>query len=271
LLKTLQDEYPKARGNGIMCLGRFGPLAKPAVPALIEVLKKGNWDTLRMAAAEALGNIGPAAAEAIPALLAAGREEDDLCLFAAEALARVGAGNEEVRAALVAMVWDRSASPRRRCGAIWGLGRLGTAGRPAVPALLEVLRTPYDPESRAEHRGRPKAEKDGWPARWLDDAKLHPEFGTDVRGCALIALWRIGSGAAEAAPMLLDLCADEKAEPFERWVAAVDAAPASVWAPARCLCCCASWSTRRRRCPCRSASFVPWRRWGRKRKTPCRH
>ncbi len=48
-------------------LGRFGPKAAEAVPALIEALAdEHRW--LRIASAEALGKIGPAAAVAIPAL-----------------------------------------------------------------------------------------------------------------------------------------------------------------------------------------------------------
>ncbi len=54
-------------------LGKIGPAAKEAVPALIAALKDEDKD-VRVYAASALGHIGPAAKEAVPALEAAARD-----------------------------------------------------------------------------------------------------------------------------------------------------------------------------------------------------
>jgi hypothetical protein len=56
------------RWDAIRELGRIGPGAKGAVPALINVLLHDEYTDVRQAAAETLGGIGPAAKEAIPAL-----------------------------------------------------------------------------------------------------------------------------------------------------------------------------------------------------------
>ncbi len=65
-------------------LGRFGPKAAEAVPALIEALAdEHRW--LRIASAEALGKIGPAAAFAIPALTAV-QDDEGVGDFAKQAL-----------------------------------------------------------------------------------------------------------------------------------------------------------------------------------------
>lgn len=51
----------------VLAIGRIGPLAKNAVPALIEALEVGD-PQVDFHVAEALGKIGPAASTAIPAL-----------------------------------------------------------------------------------------------------------------------------------------------------------------------------------------------------------
>lgn len=51
-------------------LGKIGPAAAEAVPALTAALTDADWD-VRRAAADALGRIGPEAAEVVPALTAA--------------------------------------------------------------------------------------------------------------------------------------------------------------------------------------------------------
>jgi HEAT repeat protein len=62
----------------ILALSSFGPLAEPAVPALIEQFSCAKTNTYEVTpdiihyqAARALGAIGPAAKDAIPALQAA--------------------------------------------------------------------------------------------------------------------------------------------------------------------------------------------------------
>ena len=64
LIKATADEEIRA-GIAVVALGRIGPIAKAAVPALVKVLDDKDAD-LRAATALALGRIGPGAADAKP-------------------------------------------------------------------------------------------------------------------------------------------------------------------------------------------------------------
>jgi HEAT repeat protein len=77
LIEMLEDRDPAFRGFAAYGLGRLGPDARDAVPALIEALKdeeRVDWGQIdghlkvRDRAIEALAAIGPAVAPAIPAL-----------------------------------------------------------------------------------------------------------------------------------------------------------------------------------------------------------
>jgi HEAT repeat protein len=68
LVKTLkEDKDPNMRYWAAESLGRLGPEASEAVPALAEALKDED-KMVRMGAAYALAEIGPAARQAVPAL-----------------------------------------------------------------------------------------------------------------------------------------------------------------------------------------------------------
>src|SRR5262249_41415756 len=77
LIKQLKGSDAAARGKAIEALGKLGPSAKEAVPALVDVIKKektftlhpaGSKPPLRLLAIGALGRIGPDAREAVPVL-----------------------------------------------------------------------------------------------------------------------------------------------------------------------------------------------------------
>ena len=70
-------------------MGRIGPTAKEAVPALIIALEDESW-RVRPRAAQALGEIGSAAKEAVPALITALKDRlvRDSAVFA---LGKIGA------------------------------------------------------------------------------------------------------------------------------------------------------------------------------------
>jgi len=175
---------------------------------------------------QALGAIGPAARDATEALLATaeGRKDAELspdtanvfaAAQAAAALGTVGAHDPKTVATLMKLAADPARSQQARCGAAWGLGLLGPKAAAAVPALLGMLEAPG---VKGYQEGRYQALKEiEWPR--LPEHKLE-FFATDPRGCALLALARIGTGAAAAATTMGKLYADASAEPFERWAAA---------------------------------------------------
>jgi HEAT repeat protein len=119
---------------------------KPAIEALIASLGKEKSARVRAAVAAAVGRIGPDAKDAVPAL--GGALEDaspDVRTAAAEALFRMG---EHARDALdplrkaVEAGKDRKLW-RTRLAAVSVIGRLGrTAGLPAVPELIAALNEP---------------------------------------------------------------------------------------------------------------------------------
>ena len=78
LIDSLKAPDREARLRAATDIGRMGPRAKAAVPALTEMLSAPASDNIeRMAAAMALGQLGPAAKDAIPALQQAAKSGDD--------------------------------------------------------------------------------------------------------------------------------------------------------------------------------------------------
>ncbi|HLJ94744.1 MAG TPA: HEAT repeat domain-containing protein [Gemmataceae bacterium] len=106
LEQMLRDPNPSIQVQGAFGLGRLGPEARSAVPALMEALKRDRL--VRQHAALALGQIGPAASDAVPALCAA--------------------------------LSDPEWAVRRQ--AALALGQIGPQARPAIPALQKISRDP---------------------------------------------------------------------------------------------------------------------------------
>lgn len=103
LMAALKDPQKDVRLLAIETLGRMGKTAKPAIPLLITVLKDPNprlESLVRTKAAEALGQLG----------------ETQI---------------------LIAALQDQK--PRVRWRAAYVLGRMGTAAKPAIPALTIAL------------------------------------------------------------------------------------------------------------------------------------
>jgi len=128
LAGALEDWEPRGRRYAAMGLAGFGADAAPATGALIACLEAHEDRLTRREAARALGEIGPAAKAARPVLekiLAAGA---DAPVEVAYALCRLSDPPPEV--ALKRLIDAR---------ALWLLGRLGAAARPAVPAVVRLL------------------------------------------------------------------------------------------------------------------------------------
>lgn len=68
------EHYTEYYDSVLVAVGRFGPKAKDAVPALIDVIKKADWEKQETkgrveTAITSLGKIGPDAKAAVPLLL----------------------------------------------------------------------------------------------------------------------------------------------------------------------------------------------------------
>jgi HEAT repeat protein len=138
LVVALGSTDSAVRWRGARALGRLGPLACEAVPAIGAVVARDSDREARMSAAESLGWIGDCARLAVPALVTQARDDDgDMRSSAALALGRIGWGDDEAVLALIESLKDPRADVRG--SAATALGQMGPEAKGAVPALLEAL------------------------------------------------------------------------------------------------------------------------------------
>jgi len=132
-------EYPPTRTSIIQAIGMFGPDAKDAVPALIEILRQDPKLGVRNSAAQSLGLIGPDARNAIPELIAGLKEKDSyMRLACAQALGRIGPDASDAVPDLIECLRDKSSLVQVHAAV--SLGRIGPSARAAIPALTEFLK-----------------------------------------------------------------------------------------------------------------------------------
>lgn len=183
LVAALKDKALSSRVDAALDLGKLGPSAKDAVPALIAVLAEDKDPFARRAAAVALGQIGPAAREAVPRLVAILVTQAEYAtlvpLEAGVALAKVDPEGTASVPLLTAKLKD-PADYVRLYAAI-SLGGQGSAARAGAPALIDALK------------------KDKW---------------NDVRSAAAAALPALRAEAEVVVPALMAALADEN--PFVR-------------------------------------------------------
>ena len=124
------------RSAAAEALGKIGPAAKDAVPALTELLRDEDAYA-RSAAAEVLVKIiGPAA---MPKLVELLKDKDtDVCFAAIEVIGKIGPAAKDAVPALAELLngWGY----RSACAAAEALGKIGPAAKDAVPALAELLK-----------------------------------------------------------------------------------------------------------------------------------
>lgn len=121
------------RCYSLRVLGHLGPAkAGSALPAIIQAMREENSD-VRLAAIWAAGEFGPAAKDAVPALIQILRDRPNGYWYAAGALAKIGPDAQAAVPELVRMLKDGSS----RIWAAMGLG--GIRSEKAVPALIEAL------------------------------------------------------------------------------------------------------------------------------------
>ena len=141
------EKEPGVRREIAVTLGRFGKLARQAVPALTEALADKD-DGVKAAAAEALGRVGPEARAAAPELLKLARASDTpLRLAVTFALGRTDADDKAPVAVALVETLKAATEVGLRREAVTSLGLLGESQGPVLPALAAQL---ADPD--AEHR-----------------------------------------------------------------------------------------------------------------------
>ena len=176
VLAVLKDANrpPQDRRVALGFFERVGPGGKAAVPTLIDLVKDKKQPVFHQQAIHVLGQIGPAAREAVPTLrevLKTGAVFDRY--RAAEALAWIDVEGDSAARALGEMLQAEDVRKSTLVPTIIYAIPSGPAGKEAVPALVEGLKSP----------------------------------GASARQNYILALRRIGPAAKEAAPALKELLA----------------------------------------------------------------
>jgi HEAT repeat protein len=136
LTDALAEQDSQTRRLSAWTLGDLGPLAKPAVPALIRALDDRDPEVRREVAA-ALGQLGPEAKAAVKPLRDA-LNDRNLRLHAAVALLQISPTDESVALAVLDDVL-RASDDETQFYIVTILGELGPRAKGAVPALLRVF------------------------------------------------------------------------------------------------------------------------------------
>jgi HEAT repeat protein len=121
---------------------RLGPVAKDAVPRLVEIYELSTAEHSRNCAACALGAIGPVAKAAVPALLR-GASGTNLLLRLNSLAALAGIHAEPELVVPVFMNCLNDTDPMVRLYVTRGLGLFGEDAKQAVPGLVRGLNDPY--------------------------------------------------------------------------------------------------------------------------------
>jgi HEAT repeat protein len=182
-------------------------IGRPAVPALIEILRGANSD-MRVCAAAALGRIGPAARAAIPALIQAANRTEKVYLaqiLRRHAIIALGQIGPEARA--IAPTLKRWLEGNQNGELGWPgpetpdlVNALNKMGSPPVSMLVASLLKGDDPGVCIQLAGLGSTAREAIPAlrRALSDKR------SDVRVTAAIALAEIEPAAVEAIPVLTE-------------------------------------------------------------------
>jgi HEAT repeat protein len=152
LTGLIADKDDDVAYEALMALAKIGPGAKAAVPEVMKVLAGGDKSNVPTAA-YVLGKIGPDAAAALPALRGLLAGDDALAAeVSAWALTQIRPGSPEIAAEAVPVLIKALSSPlpEVRQGAVKALGELGPLARSAQDAVEKAAAGDEDEAVKAE-------------------------------------------------------------------------------------------------------------------------
>lgn len=163
LKETANAATPGTKGSievgeiAAFSLANIGPKARPAVPALLQMLDERGM-TRRNAAIYALGRIAGDEPKTIARLLDLLKRDPDLAIRSAagSALGRIGPPAKEAVPELIRLLQlpaeehMEGARAGTVISAAIALGNMGEAARPAVPALARIV-VDYKPPDQGQH------------------------------------------------------------------------------------------------------------------------
>lgn len=170
----------------VEALGRVGGRAQGAVASLLELLDRSSHD-VAVLVVRALGNIAPRRPEVVEALTLRLDHSPDVALAAARILRSQQLEQDRVVTALAGLL-NKEASSAWDAANL--LGQYGVAAGSALPALIELLRTP---DKRLRRKAAITLGKLG-PAATAAESALRDvlqDEETSVREAATVALTKI--------------------------------------------------------------------------------
>jgi uncharacterized protein (TIGR03067 family) len=240
LTLALKHEDGQVRIFAAILLGKTGPGARDAIPALIATLQDPVLGASR-AAFEALEKVGVEGKDALTLTLALKHEDPQVRISAAILLGKTGPGVRDAMPALIARLQDpvfevknavfetlqrvglegkdapalaltlKHEDPQVRIFAAILLGKIGPGGRDAIPALIASLQ---DPALNVKHAAFEALQKIGLDAKDTVTALLPTLKQDDARARAFAAaqLGNLGQGAGHSAPSLTIALSDRDEE-----------------------------------------------------------
>ncbi|MFL5339663.1 MAG: HEAT repeat domain-containing protein [Gemmataceae bacterium] len=147
LIERLKDPEANVRTTAAFALGRMGPVAVDATPALTALLTGEKNTAVLKEAAKTVGAIGPKAAGATTAVAQLlRRPEIDMRQQAAVVLAQLGPDAAAALPDLLVAIKDKEKSVRVL--AVHAFGSLGKSALPKLQALINLLKDDDVPEVR---------------------------------------------------------------------------------------------------------------------------
>ena len=187
---ALTDKRSSVRSNAACALQDIGPAAKVAVPTLIKLLKDRD-ELVRERAIWALKEINAETAKTTQAIIACLEDRNfNIRVAATSTLGAIRPITPDAINGLIRASHDNSGDVQHT--AAEALGKLGDDALPAIPALIELLK------SRNAYR------------------YSHPVVHRPLAGTAARVLDELGPRSKEAMPALLDLIRDRKGT-FDRY------------------------------------------------------